>query len=176
MDFENTDKTIRMTRQMVIDQMLAHCSDLNGLDILEPSAGSGNLVEGILRAYPTANVDCVELNKDRRDFLRSKGLTVVGSNFFQYNPVKKYDYIIACPTYKDNVDVKHIMRMYTMLKEGGYIISLTSPYWTIRNSDVQVEFREWLEDKSYSMVMLKDKSFVEEYETQPSMIIKIKKV
>ena len=65
--------------------------------------------------------------------------------------------------------------MFSFLKKGGTILSLTQPNWTIRNNENQVKFREWLSNKNYSMKMLKDNSFVENYETQPSMIIKIQK-
>jgi hypothetical protein len=46
---------------------------------------------------------------------------------------------------------------------------------TTHNSERQVKFRKWLEEKNYSMKMLTDNSFVEDYKTQPSMIITIKK-
>jgi hypothetical protein len=169
------DKTVRKTSQDVIDQILKHCDDLSLCSILEPSAGSGDLVEGILNKYPTANIDCVELNFEKREILKLKGFNVVGEDFLSHKPTKLYDYIIACPTYKNNVDVEHITLMYEHLKVGGTIVSLTSPFWTVRNDLHQTLFRRWLEDKKYSMVMLKDFSFVENYKTQPSMIIKIEK-
>lgn len=155
--------------------MLKHCGDLNNLDILEPSAGTGNLVDGILKHSPAANVDCIELNRKCRLALKDKGYNVIGSDFLRFNSGKKYDYIIACPTYKNNIDVVHIMHMYDLLKPGGCIVSLTSPYWVTNNDTHQVEFRSFLADKEYKMVMLTDNSFVEEYQTQPSMIIKIYK-
>lgn len=169
------EKTIRKTRQVVIDQIVSFGdTQING-DILEPSAGDGDLVEGLLRVYPEINIDCVELNKAKRDTLKEKGFNVVGSDFLNFKSDKKYDAVIACPTYKNNVDVIHIMHMYDFVKPGGFVLSLTSPFWTTRNDDHQVEFRKWLEDKKYSMVMLHDNSFVEKHKTQPSMLIKIYK-
>ena len=171
------EKTIRKTSQSVVDQILGYCPDLLSPKILEPSAGEGDLVEGILREIPTANIDCIELNKEKRDILKEKGFNVVGEDFLEIIPIDigTYDIIIACPTYKNNIDVEHIKHMYKFLNVGGILISLTSPFWTVRNEEHQVKFREWLEDKDYNMVMLKDNSFIENYKTQPSMIIKIYK-
>jgi len=169
------EKTIRTTRQIVIDQMLSKCDSLLGCEILEPSAGTGDLVEGLLSKIPTLDIDCIELNKEKRDVLKEKGFNVVGEDFLKTIPNKQYDVVIACPTYKNNIDIIHIMHMYRFLKIGGYILSLTSPHWTIRNEEHQVLFREWLVDKDYSMTMLEDNSFVENYKTQPSMLIKIYK-
>lgn len=175
------NKTIRNTRQVVIDQMLKHCPIVRpSMRILEPSAGSGDLADGILRKWDflsVDNIDCVELNNDLRNALKSKGYTVMGSDFLKFNPAFTYDLIVAAPTYKNNVDVEHIMHMYDncLSSSGGRLVSLTYPAWTMKNGDNQKKFRKWLEDKEYYMVMLKDNSFVENYETQPSMIIVITK-
>lgn len=167
------EKTIRKTRQTVIDQMLFNVTIPDYSMILEPSAGSGDLINGIYNINSRAIVHCFELNKELNESLLKEGYAVIGFNFLssESNPV--YDFVIAAPTYKDNIDVDHIIHMYEFLKPGGQIISLTHPSWTIKNSDRQVIFRQWLEDKNYSMRMLKDYSFVEDYKTQPSMIINI---
>jgi hypothetical protein len=167
-------KTIRKTSRLVINQILAFCN--SGIKtVLEPSAGSGDLVEGIIDFYKDIEVDCIELNNELRRVLKQKGYNVVGEDFMQFNSSKLYDCVIAAPTYKNNVDVDHIMKMYEHVKPGGFVVSLTSPYWTVRNNKNQIEFRKWLEDKDYQMRMLPDMSFVENYETHPSMLIKINK-
>jgi hypothetical protein len=173
------EKTIRRTSLGVVQEMLHGCVfDLYD-SILEPSAGSGDLIEGILQLKPfhqlNLNLDCIELNKELREQLRAKGYNVVGEDFLKFNSKKRYDYVIACPTFKDNIDVEHIMHMYRFVKIGGHVISLTSPHWTVKNSTRQVAFREWLKDKHYQLRMLPDNSFVEDYKTQPSMIINIKR-
>ena len=169
------EKTIRETRQVVIDQMLSGLSIPELSLILEPSAGSGNLADGIRRKYNNVIIHCIELNKELQMQLHYKSYPLMGADFFKIDPNPRYDFVIACPTYKDNIDVEHIMHMYDFLKPGGQIISLTHPAWTTHNSERQVKFRKWLEEKNYSMKMLTDNSFVEDYKTQPSMIITIKK-
>ena len=178
--FNNKDmeKTIRKTSINVVKQILNECRFSGGFDcisILEPSAGSGDLIDGIIQynTFYDFNIDCIELNQELRNQLKQKGYNVVGEDFFKFDTEKRYDYIIACPNFKDNIDVEHIMHMYKFLKVGGSIVSLTHPTWTIKNSEHQVRFRKWLEDKNYYLKMLTDYSFVEEYKSQPFMIIKI---
>jgi hypothetical protein len=174
------EKTIRKTSIDVVKQILNECRFSEGFDcisILEPSAGSGDLIDDILKLNSGIefDIDCIELNQELRNQLKQKGYNVVGVDFFKFDTKKRYDYIIACPNFKDNIDVEHIIHMYKFLKMGGSIVSLTHPAWTIQNSECQVKFRKWLEDKNYYLKMLKDNSFVENFKTQPSMIIRIDK-
>ena len=76
---------------------------------------------------------------------------------------------------KNNVDIIHIMHMFDFLKNGGTLISLTYPLWIMNNGENQTKFRKWLENKNYTMKMLIDNSFVENYKTQPSIKLIIKK-
>jgi hypothetical protein len=142
--------------------------------VLEPTAGSGDLVKGVLEKYD-AIVDCIELNEDRYNILVDQGFNALHANFLKVEPTKLYDFVIACPTYKDSADLVHIMHMYKFLKPNGRIISLTHPIWTVGDSFLQLHFRSWLSDKKYSMRMLTDLSYVENFKTQPSMIIDIRK-
>ena len=65
--------------------------------------------------------------------------------------------------------------MYGLLKIGGILVSLTSPLWITNNEEHQVKFREWLADKDYSMKMLPENSYIEDYKSVPTMMIKIYK-
>ncbi len=161
---------------IVVARLIDECDGFsNGTSILEPSAGSGDLVDWVQFLVPRLkfDIDCIELNKEKREELISKGYNVVGEDFLKFDTNKRYDYVIACPTFKDNVDVEHIIQMYDFVKKGGSVVSFTSPFWTTQNTVRAITFRAWLRDKNYSLKMLEDKSFVENYKTQPTMIIKI---
>ena len=162
------EKTIRETRQMVVDQMIGNIIIPDNSFILEPSAGSGNLAKGILAKNFTANIDCIELNKEKRELLKKNGFNVIGSDFFGTIIEAKYDFVIAAPPFKNNIDLLHIERMYECLKPGGTIISLTFPAWVMQNLPHHKRFRKWLEDKEYTICMLKDFSFVEKNEKRRS--------
>lgn len=122
-------KTQRITSQKVIDALLEKVDIKPSDSVLEPSAGHGILADGIKKKFSQCLLDCVELNRECRQSLQNKGHNVVGSDFFRFQTEKKYDFIVACPNFRDNIDCRHIMHMYDKLKLGGEIASLTSPFW-----------------------------------------------
>jgi hypothetical protein len=147
----------------------------DNIKILEPSAGIGNLADAIKAKNPSVKIDCIELNKNSCNTLKEKGYITIRTDFLEYTPRKLYDAVIAAPTFKNNIDIEHIMHMYDFIHNNGTIISLTSPYWLTGNQDNQIKFREWLKDKNYSLKMLPDNSFIEKYKTVPTAVITIKK-
>lgn len=182
-DVRLVPKFIRETSIDVVRQMLEFHPIPFGSKVLEPSAGKGILLDHITtilkghKSYVPVT-QCVELNKENREILKEKGYDVVGEDFLKLKPSDiegLYSYIIATPTYKNNVDLEHIMHMYRFLYRGSTLISLTYPSWTTQNTPLQIRFREWLSDKDYQMKMLIDESYVENFKTQPSMMIKITK-
>ena len=120
-------------------------------------------------------MECVELNQACKAVLNEKGYNVVGSDFFLFKPDYQYDFVIGAPNFRDNIDCKHVMKMYDLVKAGGVISSIMSPYWMTGDSELQKSFRKWLEDKTYSIDMLPDNTFMEDGNTVPTIIIKIYK-
>jgi hypothetical protein len=147
----------------------------DGHKVLEPSAGVGLLAEGILKHNPNIDLDCIELNSQCKDALREKGFNVIWSNFLDFKPKCLYDRVIGAPNFKDNVDCQHVMKMYDCVKSGGKVISIMSPYWMTGDSELQIKFRKWLEDKSYTITMLPDNSYMEDGNTVPTILINLEK-
>jgi len=143
--------------------------------VLEPSAGVGLLAEGILKRNSNIKLDCIELNSQCKKVLREKGFKVIWSNFLDFRPKYLYDRVIGAPNFKDNIDCEHVMKMYSCVKEGGKIISIMSPYWMTGNSELQIKFRKWLEDKSYTTTVLPDNSYMEDGKTVPTILINLEK-
>lgn len=168
-------KTIRETSKQVIDALMKHIALKDGDRVLEPSAGYGLLADGIMSYNSNINLECVELNQLCKNTLKEKGYNVVGSDFFLFNPDYQYDYVIGAPNFRDNIDCKHVMKMYELLKPNGTLVSIMSPYWTTGDSELQITFRKWLEGKTYSIEMLPDNSFMEEGKTVPTITIEIVK-
>lgn len=146
-----------------------------GHKVLEPSAGIGLLAEGILRHQPNIQLDCIELNSECKKVLKDKGFNVIWSNFLDFRPKYLYDRVIGAPNFKDNIDCEHVMKMYDCVKEGGKVISIMSPYWMTGDSELQIKFREWLKDKSYTITVLPDNSYVEDGITVPTILINLEK-
>lgn len=133
------------------------------------------MAEGILRHNPNIELDCIELNGQCKKVLREKGLNVIWSNFLDFRPKYLYDRVIGAPNFKDNIDCAHVMKMYECIKLGGRVVSIMSPRWMTEDSELQVEFREWLQDKKYTITMLPDNSYVEDGKTVPTILINLEK-
>lgn len=174
-------KTQRETKSNIVKEMIPFIDEKLTINstILEPSAGSGNLVKGILfltgKEIFKNSFYCVELNQEKLQILRESGFDARLGDFLSLNLHKQFDMVVACPPFKNNVDVLHIAKMYKDLKKGGRIVTLTSPKWITGNEDHQSDFRQFLNDKNYFIKMLPDYSFVEKHKTIPTAILVIDK-
>lgn len=118
----------------------------NDVQVLEPSAGRGNIADMIRAASPTATIDVCEINPLRREILTLKNYNVVGSDFTQFDSGEYYDIIVMNPPFNNGMDIRHVRRAYNMLKPGGVLIALLSEgsVWSNERKEV-VAFRGWLE-------------------------------
>lgn len=106
---------------------------------LDPSAGKGDLIEGInenrhgghysYAGSKIRNVSAIEIDKDLRAVLREKGIQVIDTDFLAYSGPDKFDLIIANPPFKDGD--KHLLKAIDILYRGQIIFLLNAD--TIRN-------------------------------------------
>lgn len=144
--------------------------------VLEPSAGEGILLDYILPKLPNIlQVDVIELNSDKVDKLKSKGYNVIGRDYMNTKITTPYNLILACPPFRDNVNLEHIQKMYNEVVEGGTILTLCNTQLINDNTEKSIQFRKFLNSVNYSITMLPDNSFIERYKTVPTILIKIKK-
>jgi len=120
-------------------------------------------------------LDCIELNSECKKVLRKKGLNTIWSDFLTFEPEFLYDRVIGAPNFRDNIDCAHVMKMYDCVKPCGKLVSIMSPEWMTGNSELQIKFRKWLEDKSYTITMLPDNSYMEDGMTVPTILINLEK-
>jgi hypothetical protein len=118
------------TPEHVISYMLAPF-DLNGKVVLEPSAGSGNLVEGCLQ-YGASEVLACEIDDNLRAILAAKQCKLIGTDFLDVQPeaISHVDFIIMNPPFSG--DEKHINYAFEIAPPGCQIVSLCN-WETVRN-------------------------------------------
>lgn len=101
-------------------------------NVLEPSAGKGDIVEALLnfdyRHRP--DISTIEKDQDLQATLRGKGIKVIDSDFLTYSGPDKFDLIIANPPFDDGD--KHLLKAIDILYRGQIIFLLNAE--TIRNS------------------------------------------
>jgi len=126
---------------------------LSGVDfkqinsVLEPSAGSGSIVERVIDKLKYShssyynketkwNIDCIEINQNLIYVLQGKNYRVVHDDYLTFQSLKKYDLIIMNPDFATGD--KHLLKAIEMQQNGGKIIcllnseTLKNPYSNIR--------------------------------------------
>jgi hypothetical protein len=161
------------TSTKMTDELLSHVSE-NSF-VLEPSAGQGDIAARLVKEKK-CKVDCVELNSSNISILINSHLynNVYHGDFLKQTFFDKeiYDFVVAVPPYKNNIDCQHIMAMYDVVRIGGIVLSYTLPYWTTGMYDNQKNFRKWLESKDVRIKFFEDE---DSYVGCPKALLIIKK-
>lgn len=135
------------TPSSLINKMLNKIEWKQVKTCLEPSAGKGDLVEGILKQFEATkryrntkkyDVDCIELDENLRAILQSNNHRVIADNYLNFNTYKKYDAIIANFPFSDGD--KHAIHTINLLEQqkGGQSVfllnseTLKNPYSNTR--------------------------------------------
>jgi protein-L-isoaspartate O-methyltransferase len=132
-------------------EIAAHMVELaeivSGQDILEPSAGTGNIIMAIGESMANgtsgrAAISAVEINHNLCDrLINMDGLgrdNVLCSDFLEIEPAKEgnagliiktlphayYDRIIMNPPFENGADIKHIRHALKFLKSDGVLVAL----------------------------------------------------
>jgi 16S rRNA G1207 methylase RsmC len=103
-----------------------------GHRVLEPSAGTGNLIIAIKELGFNGNIhlDAIEINYDLCKKLRGYGIEVDQQDFLEvekpYCPDAPdgWDRIVMNPPFVNGADIKHIQHAQTLLKPGGRLVAL----------------------------------------------------
>ncbi|APH20808.1 DUF4942 domain-containing protein [Clostridium botulinum] len=139
--FEN-NKDFYPTPKKLINKMLEAIDFKTVSNILEPSAGKGDIVEGIknkIKSIKSNNyfareanwdIDCIEIDEDLRHILTGKGLRIIHDDFLTYNGFKKYDLIIA--NFPFSQGDKHLLKALELIENGGNLVCLINAE-TIKN-------------------------------------------
>jgi hypothetical protein len=120
------------TPENVIETMLAG-EDITGKNILEPSAGKGNIVD--FCAGAGALIIACENNPDLKKILQTK-CKVIAEDFLTVSSdqISHIDYIVMNPPF--SADEKHILHAYNIAPNGCKIIALCNAS-TIENTYTQ---------------------------------------
>ncbi|MBM9578925.1 methyltransferase [Leptospira sp. 201903070] len=128
-----------------------------GMDVLEPSAGKGDLAETITEETGI-HPDTIEPVYSLKNILQAKGYTVVADDFLDFVD-KRYDRILMNPPFENGNDIRHVKHAYSLLKPGGKLVAIMSEGPFFRQDHRSQEFREWLSEKGGASEKLPEGSF-----------------
>lgn len=153
------------TPENLVKQMIGYAGIYPGQTILEPSAGKGNIVEGVwyhLGGANKATVHCYETSSRLYDILRMKGAEMVGMDFTEAAPNPIYDRILMNPPFENNQDIEHVTHAYEFLKPGGVLVAIMSEHTFFANGRAAA-FRAWMDQapRDYHIEKLPSGSFEE---------------
>lgn len=107
--------------------------------ILEPSAGTGNLIQAVIDShrynrwndrFSENDFHCVELNPDRAATLKGKGFIVIWDDLLTFNPLMPYRTIIMNPPFHNGA--AHLQKALNILADGGELACILNAE-TIKN-------------------------------------------
>ncbi len=97
--------------------------------VLEPSAGTGNLVRAV-RDGAAGIVTAIEINHDLAETLRHRnpGHHVTAADFLEFAandpPLGEFDRIVMNPPFENASDINHIRHAFQFLRPGGRLVAL----------------------------------------------------
>ena len=160
-------------------EMMVDMANVTKVDhVLEPSAGQGAIADVICKNTSHADITLVELMPQNVKALERKGYEVIEADFLTLKDEDDFgifDVIIANPPFTKNQDIDHIRHMFSLLNEGGTIVSLASKSWTFGQQKKQVAFREWLDEIGAEITEVPAGAFKESGTNIAAVIIQIEK-
>ena len=123
------------TPPALADRMIAKADLHEGLKVLEPSAGKGDLAERIAAIVGRDNVTLCEVNRQLVALLEAKGFgaRLVSGDFLERFTVTetgresapaRFDRVILNPPFERGADVPHVMLAYDLLVPGGRLVAI----------------------------------------------------
>lgn len=148
------------TPPRVVDEMLAHAGISRGVNVFEPSAGTGSIVRAA--AECGGIVDCVEIDERRVHVLREQGAArrIVHADFLNLDPLDcPYGYARVLMNPPFSTALQHVMHALGFLDDGGTLVAVLPESVTWRSDRAAVEFRELVARAEGTFAPLPDGSF-----------------
>ena len=167
------------TPSAVAEHMLDLLCIEEGQDVLEPSAGSGSLLDIVDHApFNGGRRVAVEVNHTLSEILKMKNKKwlIHNSDFMEDFKESGFDRIIMNPPFEQLQDIDHIRHAYDLLNPGGKLVSVASSSVTFNSRKKAASFREWLDSIGGEIVELPPGSFKESGTGANSVLVVADKV
>lgn len=117
-------------------------------EVLEPSAGKGDLAEAIRDQCPECELICIERHHQLCDLLELKELQHACGDFLEAHG--EVDRVAMNPPFENGQDAQHVQHAYSLLRPGGRLVAIMSIGPFHRQDSKAKAFREWLENIQYA--------------------------
>ena len=139
-------------------ERLVEAADLrSGLSCLEPSAGNGAIVRGLLgRGHPAT---AIEIRPELASQVAALGVDVTVGDFLDSTPEPRYDRVVMNPPFAKGAEVKHVLHAIEFLRPGGRLVSVMSASLSFRTDRRYSGFRERISELGGRIEDLPESSF-----------------
>lgn len=162
------------------DKVVAKLIDLaeikNGMSVLEPSAGQGAILKGILKSAEYLEITGVELMDENFEILKKSfpNVDLVKGDFLKLPIFGLVDRIVMNPPFCKKQEIKHVLHAYDNLREGGILVSVMSPGVTFRQDSLTKQLKSLI-DECGEIHPLPSGSFKESGTNVETIIVKLRK-
>lgn len=113
-----------VTPAHVADAMARLLPDMAGKHVVEPSAGTGALLDAMKRVHPEAMVQGVEIYRPLQERLIQKGYEVYCDDFAEWakHQGATRDAVIMNPPFRKVRE--HVQAAFSLLRKGGVLVAL----------------------------------------------------
>lgn len=149
------------TPSKVVETMVHYAQIEAGHKVLEPSAGSGAILDELDQWGPEdIAVTCYEVNCTLANILEAKGYPVHGSDFLRaLESDRRYDRVLMNPPFEKQADIDHVLMALEVLEPGGRVVAIMSASPFFRDNGKSRLFRRILEDHTSEVIDLPEGSF-----------------
>jgi len=150
----------------IVKMIMARANIQPGDDVLEPSAGTGNIAVAALGKRPAA-LRAIELQGKHAVHLKARTDAVdtvtkrhvTCGDFLQQEVEARFDSVVMNPPFSRQQDLVHIMRARKFLRRGGRLVSVAAQGCRWRRDGVAMLFREMVTRDGGSIEDLPEKAF-----------------
>jgi len=129
----------------LVADMLDHAQIKKGHSVLEPSAGSGAIVDQLADLHADPLIVVHECNHTLCEILQAKGYDARPGDFLESNGSFQFDRVVMNPPFEKLQDIDHVCHAFSKLKEGGRLVAIMSPGPFFRDDQKCRTFRGWFE-------------------------------
>jgi phospholipid N-methyltransferase len=168
------------TPKAIVDRMIDMIDWKEGMKVLEPSLGTGNIAFNLPNMK--FEIDCVEINKEMADKCNmtypqnSNFYNIINVDFMEFSNDEKYDVIIANPPFTKLQSIKHFNRMKSLLSDNGQLVCIVPAGDIDKNSSLTLrkEFSKFVEEEC-EVIELDNGDFKESGTMVKTVIVKHQK-